>query len=328
MAAHTNARNAVSPTEQERRCAFAVCRHLTEQTGQEWRPALWLDQGRDAERSPDVRLSDGTDDIALEITRLTAGRRFHDHDNAQSSLYRRLAPAGAGKFTLFLPPTLGLPLGKKLERSLRGPIVVATRDLPVGEWGIVLVHREATVSYIHPRNDVPMFCMHAARDHFEGFSNGIEGAFQLQDQGTSPHQFLTQERRQAFHDDLLRACRASKRSGQAPIEWHEEWKVYRSEDAGDGRGGVMVSAFVSDWVESAAIQSVDKALDHAKEKFQAKPWGSRTAVALDAGDARGHISPETFAWAIDDLETDQVGPIDVLFLIVGDSVRHSRNFSG
>ncbi len=318
----------MSPTEQERRCASAVCRHLTDQTGRQWQPARWLDRGRDSERSPDVLLSDGTNDIALEITRLTAGRRFDDHDNAQYSLYRRLAPAGAGNFTLFPPPLLGLPLDKKLEGFLKAPIEVATKDLPLGGWGTVLVPRRATVNYIHPRNDIPIFCQHAASDHFDGFSNGIEGTFQLQDEGIPPHQFLTEERRQTFYDDLLRACLESKRIGQAPIEWHEEWKIYRSEDAEDGRGGVVVSAFVSDWVESAAIQSVDKAIGHAKEKFQTKRWGSRAAVALDAGEVRGHISPEAFEWAIDELDTYHVEPIDVVFLVLGDSVRHRRDFSG
>ena len=324
----TNARNAVLPTEQERRCALAVCRYLTEQTGRQWQPSQRLDSGRDSERSPDVWLRGEADNIAMEITQLTAGRRFDDHDYAQYSLYRRLAPAAAGNFTLFPPPLLGLPLDKKLERSLKAPIEAAAKDLAVREWGTVLVPRRATVSYIHPRNDIPMFCLHAANDHFDGFSNGIEGAFQLEDGGTPPHQFLTEERRQSFHDDLLRACRESKRSGQAPVEWHEECQLYRSSDAKDGRGGVVVSAFVADWVESAAIQSVDKALGHANEKFQAKPWGSCAAVALDAGEVRGHISPETFAWAIDELDADQGGPIDVVFLVVGDSVRHRRDFSG
>lgn len=318
----------MSPTEQERRCASAVCRHLTEQTGRKWQPGRWLDPGRDSERSPDVRLSDERDNIALEITRLTAGKRFDGYDSAQGSLYRRLAPAGAGTFTLFLPPPLGLPLGKKLKGSLKAAIEVAAMDLPVREWGIVLVPRRATVSYIHPRNDVPMFCLHEAGDHFDGFSNGVEGAFQLQDGGTPPHQFLTEECRRSFHDALLRACLESKRIGQAPIEWHEEWKIYRSEDAKDGWGGVVVSAMAFDWLESAAIESVDKALGHAKEKFQAKPWGNRAAVALDAGEVRGHISPETFVYAIEELDSDQVAPIDVVFLVVGDSVRHRKDFSG
>lgn len=326
--ANANARDAVPPSEQERRCASAVCRHLAELTGRQWQPGQWLDSGRDSERSPDVRLCEETDSIAMEITRLTAGKRFDEYDYAQSSLYRRLAPTGAGNFTLFPPPLLELPLDGKLMRSLKAPIRAASKSLAVREWGIVLVPREATVRYIHPRNDVPMFCLHAAGDHFDGFSNGIEGAFQLQDGGTPPHQFLTEKCRRSFHDALLRACLESKRNGQAPIEWREEWKIYRGEDAKDGRSGVVVSAFVSDWVESAAIESVDKALGHAKEKFEAKPWGSRAAVALDASEVRGHISPEAFAWAIEELETDQVGPIDVVFLVVGESIRHRRDFGG
>ena len=264
MTKTTDARNVVSPTNQERRCSSAVCRHLTEQTNQRWQPDRWLDQGSDTERSPDVRLSDGTDEIALEITRLTAGRRFDEYDYAQYSLYRRLAPGGAGNFTLFPPPLLELPLDKKVEHSLKAPIKAATEHLGVRGWGTVLVPRKATVSYIHPRNDLPMFCLHAESDHFDGFSNEVEGAFQLQDGGTPPHQFLTEECRRSFHDALLRACLVSKRSGHAPIEWYEEWRIYRSEDARDGEGGVMVSAFAADWVESAAIESVDKALAHAK----------------------------------------------------------------
>ncbi len=82
----------MDPSGQERRCASAICRHLSEQVNREWTPDTWLDFGRDAERSPDVLLSDGVNKIAMEITQLTAGQRFEDHDITEYSLHRKLAP--------------------------------------------------------------------------------------------------------------------------------------------------------------------------------------------------------------------------------------------
>lgn len=316
------------PSEQEQRCASAACRYLVDQATGKWQVAAWLDEGRDGERSPDVLLTDGANQIALEITQLTAGKRFDDYDNAQSSLHRRLAPDRVRNLTLIPPPTLEFPLDKALVRSLKAPIEAAAKDLPIGAWGSVLFPRRATVKYARRHFVNLVACLHAQSDHLKEPSRQVDGVYFLQDEGTPHHQFLTEERQQRFHEDLVRACRESKRASQAVIEWHEEWQLYRSEDSTDGRGGVLVTGAVFDFLEAAAIQSVDKAIGHAKEKFGTSTSSNSAAAAVDAGDQRGHIPLETFEWAINRLTAAEAAPIDVVFLVVGDEVRLCRHFAG
>ncbi len=318
----------MAPSGQERRCASAVCRHLSGQSSREWAPDTWLDLGRDAVRSPDVLLSDGVNKIALEITQLTAGRRFEDHDRAEYSLHRMLAPDRKRTFTLFPPPTLELPLDKKLVRSLKDPIKTAADSLQVGERSSVLIPRRGTIKFLGPHALGYVFCHHADDSHLDGVERRIDGIYCLEDGDSPHHRFLTEQRLLEFHEDLVRVCHESKQTGQATINWCEEWPIYRGQDSTDGNGGVFLSVVVAGFLEAAAIESVDKAIQHAKAKFQDWASGMCKAVALDASKQRGHLSIQTFEWAIKRLTVSDIAPLDVVFLVGDDEVQYRRDFGG
>lgn len=93
------------PSEQEERCAAAICQHLSQNSGGDWRVKDWLDAQCDDEPSPDVIVSDGSECIAIEIKQLTDGDSFHTYEQTRQSLYKRLAPDSTRSFVLF-PPTV------------------------------------------------------------------------------------------------------------------------------------------------------------------------------------------------------------------------------
>ena len=91
------------PREQEQLCATAVSDYLTERTGRPWREEQWNDDYEHGAPSFDVRLSDGREDLLVEITCLTDGRRFSEHEVREESLYRRLAPYPDKSYVLYPP---------------------------------------------------------------------------------------------------------------------------------------------------------------------------------------------------------------------------------
>ena len=315
-------------SKQESRCAATVCRHLSEQTNREWTPDTWLDLARDTECSLDVLLSDGVDKIALEITQLTAGRRFESHSNAKHSLYRKLAPDRTRTFTLSPPPTLELPLHKKLIRSLKDPIKTAADSLRLGGRSSVLIPRRATIKYLRPNSFGYIFCHHADDSHLCGVERWIDGIYRLEDGGSPHHRFVTEQRLLEFREDLVRVCHARKQTGQATINWREEWPIHRGRDSTEGKGGVFLTSVTAGFLEVAAIESVDKAIQHAKAKFQSWTSGIRKAAALDASNQRGHLSIQTFEWAIERPTVSDIAPLDAVFLVGDDEVQNRRDFGG
>ena len=202
----------MAPSVQERRCASAVCRLLSEQTSRKWTPDTWFDVGRDAVRSPDVLLSDGVNKIALEITQLSAGQRFEDHDRAKYSLHRKLAPDRTRTFTLFPPPMLELPLDKKLVRSLKAPIKTTADTLRVGGCSSVLIPRRATIRYLGARSFGYVTCHHVDVSHLEGLGRRIDGIYCLEDGGSPHHQFISK------HPQMRPGCVLHPLQGEFPRE--------------------------------------------------------------------------------------------------------------
>ena len=137
-------------SDQETRCATAVCSYLAEQTERQWRADSWLDLHNDNTRSPDVQLTDDADCIEMEITQLTPGESFWLHEGAVNSLYRRLAVDETRRFSLVLPPTVKLPLNRKLERQLKNGIRAAAEGLSVGSLANLRLQRRSIVKYYGP----------------------------------------------------------------------------------------------------------------------------------------------------------------------------------
>ena len=126
------------PSEQERRCVEAVYHYLRVASGSVWRIEDWLDDRHTDEPSPDVLLTDGTGRLAMEVKQLTDGVAFDAYDQAQQSLYRRLAPNATNVFTLIPPPLATLPLAPVLVSQIKTRIATAANGLQVGNCTKVL----------------------------------------------------------------------------------------------------------------------------------------------------------------------------------------------
>ena len=280
----------------------------------------WLDDRHDQERNPDVLLTDGTDDIAIEIKQLTDGDIFHNYKWDQHSLYRRLAPDPVGNYILLPPPSIGFRLDSSLLGKLKSQVAIAATGLRPGGFGIVLVPRRATVRLFTPSDTGFVTCLHAQSDDVRAVSPGVAGGYLLEDDGPN-HQFLTEQRRLSFHAKLKQACKKAKQRDRVEVEWFEEWKLIRTEDSVEGRGGVMVLSVVGGFLEAAAFESVDTAICGARKKFKARKWARRSAVALHAGEQQHELSFALFESEIANLEAADVQPIDVVFLVDAARVR-------
>ena len=302
------------PSEQERRCVEAVCRYLRETSGDEWRLAEWLDDGYADEPSPDVLLTDGTRTLAVEVKQLTDGEAFDGYDRAQQSLYERLAPNATGVYTLIPAPLVKLPLSPMLVSQLTIRIATAAIGLRVGDSARVAVPREATLRFVSQSDVGVVLCRHPQSDEVRAVSPEVAGVHFLDDDGP-PHQFLSDESRLSFRRALTRASAESRRAGQATVSWFEEWDLLRHEDAVEGEGGVIVAAVVTDFLGSAAMEGVAKAISAARKKFEVKKWAARSAVALHAGEQQHQVSLSFYLDAITGLKAADVQPLQSVFLV-------------
>ena len=310
----------VSPKEQERRSAASICQFLNQTSGRDWRVETWLDDLYQHEPSPDALLTDGTHNIAVEIKQLTDGHTFDAYGLAQQSLYRRLAPDSNRQYVLIPPPTFRLPLKPKWVTNVKHQLTKTAPELRVGETVELPIPRQATVRFLGQSDAGVVFCGHARNDDVLAISPNVEGCFVLEDGGEPDHQFLSEESRLEFQQTRRRACEDSRLAGTAVIEWREQWKLLRDPDPAEGQGGVFVVAAVANFIESAAIESVEKAIQDARKKFVRKQWGGRTAVALQAGEQQHELTGTLFQMAIARLEAADVQPLDTVFLIDGAQV--------
>ncbi len=313
------------PSEQEQRCADAICRHLRQTTGGGWRVVSWLDDQYHDESSPDLLLTDGRVDIAIEIKQLTDGESFHTYDWTQQSLYRRLAPDTIGSYVLSPPVSIDLPLEPQLVEEVKARVAIAATELQIGGTVAVPILRRASVRFLNQSDDGVVICLHARSNDARAVSREVAGVYLFEDDGPD-HQFLSPERRLAFHRALSQACEKSKHTERAEFEWFEEWELRRGEDSVEGEGGVLVIAAVAGFLEAAAIESVEKEIRSAKKKFEAKKWAGLSAVALHAGEQQHQLSLSHFTSAIARLEAADVQPLDGVLLVKGEQV-HFFNFS-
>ena len=308
------------PSDQERRCADVICDSLNEATRREWTVEAWLDDEHPNESSPDVLLTDGTESIAIEIKQLTDGNVFHEHDQYMQSLHRRLASDRDRSYFLTPAPTARLPFPRAWLPRIKRVIADSASALEVGEETVLLLPRHSTLKYYSDFTPRVVVCQHADDSRMHVVYPKAAGYFGLEDGDEPGHQFLSEELRAVFERELGRACDASMRDGQAEVRWHEEWTLRRLPDPPEGRGGVQVLAATADFLESAAIESVNTAIDDARKKFRSARWGDRAAVALHAGEQQSELPLSTFNAAIARLADADVRPLDAVFLVHGSNV--------
>ncbi|MCY3567902.1 MAG: hypothetical protein OXH38_04705 [Chloroflexi bacterium] len=311
----------MSPTEQERRCIDAVLSHLCRTTQTPWQVDDWPDDRHPNEPSPDALLTDGREDLALEIKQLTDGDTFHDHENSLRSLHRRLTLDTPRNYVVIEQPFLVLP--RDFEWIGRTGIRRAARalEIDVGETAIVPVRRRSTVRFLDGSDLRLVVCQHQRSEEVTALSDRVDGCFLLEDAEQPEHQFLTERARLVFRRRLAQACWAARRDGEATIEWSEEWVLRRLRDSSEGMGKVSIVAPVAEFEEAAAIEGVRNAIHAARRKFDSRNWAQRSAVALHAGEQQSVVELSLFEAAIDRLNAADLQPLDLVFLVAGMRVR-------
>ena len=313
------------PSEQEQRCAEAVQGFLAEQTGRPWRQEEWNDDIEDDARSFDLRLSDGRDELLVEITRLTDGPEFSKHDDDVHRLHRALSPDPTRDYCLYLPPPYVLRLDRRQVRQLRRGIKRAAAGLSIGDKAPVLVPKQGILRFMRIAEPGYVACHHGDSWPLSELSSETNGVYFLNDDWRFDHQFLTAECESEFRRSLAKACTASRKQGQVAVGWREEWELQRLRNPTEGEGGVLVVGFVADFVESAAINSIRRGLDHGRAKLSLDGERTSVAVALHAGEHQHTLSLRQFEDAIAGLSPRDVWPLEAVFLVHGDRVY--RHFS-
>ena len=276
----------MAPTEQEERCAALLCEDLSGNAGGKWRVDEWLDDLNTSEPTPDVVLTNGVDDIAIEIKQLTDGAALDCHDRETQSLYRKLAPKTGGEFELIPPSGIWRRFDPKLIRQLKSRIDNAAVQLKVGEPTEIEISRQATIRFCGEHALGRVNCSHTYDEVFPLRLQGVDGLYFLQDDCGPRHKFITEDCRTAFFRKLEEICAEIRQKGQdahSEIQWTEEWELRKIRDTPHDTGGVLVVGMAADFLESAAIESVRKEIEKGKHKFEKRKWARRSAIALHAG---------------------------------------------
>ena len=75
------------------------------------------------------------------------------------------------------------------------------------------------------------------------------------------------------------------------------------------------------FLENAAIESVDTAIEHARRKFSKREWAKRTALALHAGERQRGVPLVLIEAVVDRLGAADVRPLDSVFLLSSQGIR-------
>ena len=313
----------MAPEEQEEQCAMLICEYLSEKSGGEWRVDAWLDETNSSELTPDVLLTNGVEDIAIEIKQLTDGAAFDCHYQITRSLYRILCPKTGGEFFLVPPYGILRCLDRKLIRQLKRRIDNAAVHLKVRESTEIEISRQATIRYCGESKFGMVSCSHTYDDVFPVRLQGVGGRYILDDCSGPMHKFITDNCRTAFHRKLEQVCAEIRRKGQnaqSDFRWIEEWELHKTRDTPNDRGGVLVFGMGADFWESAAMESIKSGIVNGKGKFEKRKWARRSAVALHAGKQQREVPPSYFHNALTKFKPADVRPLDLVFLVSEEQV--------
>ncbi len=306
-------------TDQESRCAELLCRHLGGERGGRWRVAALFDDEYPSEPSPDMLLSNGVDEIAVEIKRLTDGEYLTAFFTKLHWLQDRLAAGVDGRFWLIPQRGVEFPLSGELVSRLIDIVPGIAASLAVGESAPVPVAQRHAVLHRLRDDGSAIHCSHGA------IAVDAEGVFYLDDDDLPQHRPVTDRSERAFHAELRRASAAARLHDRAEASWCEEWELRKVADGRDGgAGGVAILKGAVGDVRDAAAEAVRKAVMDARNKFSGRKWAPGAAVALHVGEAGWVLDAEAFDDAVSDFPASDVGLLDVVFVVAADHVHAFR----
>lgn len=260
-----------------------ICHYLSAVEGGSWtiEPGLTLDERFPNQKSPEVRVTDGTRTAAIEVKRVTSDQEY---TQSWASLRRFLAPSFGGRYTLDLPEDFALPISKSLMRELRRGIEQHASSLKPGNVAPIPIRRTGRVE-LGSRKGHSIACgHHCSSDVVTRYSAVVPGAFVLRDdiddERNWEHRFVTEQGQSEFGRRLLVACAECLRHGGiADVEWVEEWPLQHKVSGTEGVE-VIVGTGPSDVPVSVELM-VERMVGQAAAKFANRRWADLHIVALD-----------------------------------------------
>jgi len=217
-------------TEQEERCVILACRYLSEHYGGDWSVKANLDDQDFPEPTPEVIVSNGAKNAAVEVKRLI-DFPFRDYIRYSQSNIKYLKPDCGGSY--LLNPALGfsVQMPGKLRQLVKREIARVAPTLSPGQKGAVRLPRQGCISLISKSSPSSIFCSHGGpySELMCRISERVVGIFMLVDDGLE-HSFITQECKDTFVEVVAAACERCLEGSAGEFEWYEEWELTRTDD--------------------------------------------------------------------------------------------------
>lgn len=299
-------------TPQEQASIEAVCTYLSQARGKPWviKPGPTLDDLHPRESSPEVLLTDGTTDAAVEVKRL-GDDVIQPYAESILSLERSLAPSCGGYYTLVPCANLHFPLDSKLRRALRTEIARVAPVMQDGDERPIRIQRQALLVVRERDEGVILHCCHNAFPELQAAAARLTSAYGLLvDQDQMEHSFVTDEAREQFIEKIAAAARSGE--SQA-VTWDEEWPLTRH--GGDDNGVSVLGTSGAFDVQGSIADSTERMVEQAAKKFQGKPWAPLQIIALDS--TSPHITADRVRPALSTFDADELAGVDLILLVDG-----------
>lgn len=277
-----------------------------------------LDDLNPRSRSPEVAVSNGSLSGAIEVTGLRGGSVWNDHSVSLKSLRVALQPSRPGLYMLSPAIDFRLPVSKRVVTQLKQQIDLASGLLrDAGDKASVLVPRSAKIQVANLRRPGLVFCSHhSMNDVLQLASERVDGAFWLVDDGELEHCFRTDDGRLAAAERIAAACRRAALGEVVEAAWDDEWELTLVDPSANGVRVLSVTAAIS--VPGMVADAVTGAVAVKRRKFTGRRWADIHLLVMDA---QFPLMPSDYAaFALSQLEDEELAGLDVVLLACGDSV--------
>ncbi len=310
-------------TAQELRCIELVCDYLGSVYGGTWRLTRDLDEENLSTPSPDAEVSNGTITAAVEVKQLMGDASARKHSTSHSWLFKYLAPTYGGRYHLWPCSGFRLPIKRPLIDTIKTEIERVGKKIAPGQNGAIRIARSGEITCISKYEGQFINCWHTGQtaEVVRALSPYVSGIYYLADGEQTNrwhHSFVTDEARRQFQSSLIDACDRSDKGRPVVVDWHEEWKLTRSDT--NTEDGVFIFAMHIGWVDPGLCEELQRALDSAAPKFL-KRRAETHILVLERVGASNAAAPDVERI----LPTLSLpGNIDLILLIDGDRVTNLK----
>ena len=305
-------------TDQEQSCIEKACAFLATTARGTWEIKSYPTELFPQEKTPEVVVTNGTKDAAIEVKRLTGDAMSQVCRESLLSNEKYLAPPCGGYYSLEPPVDLRLPVPSQLRKHLKKQIAVVAPALKPEESGVVLVPREGRISLGSEKETSMIHCSHSTQ-HSEllyPVVNRIQGRYMLIDEGWE-HSFFADDGRKAFQNTVVEACERRLGNGDAsPFTWQEEWRLTRGKDAetpeDEGDGVWIIAVTEAREVRDSVTECVEAVLEGAFAKFSSRKWGDVQMIVLESST---YAPADLVIQVVNSAEPGDLATVDYVLLV-------------